>query len=183
MAFGRQRVRLPADAKIVFTETAVTLPDREILYEELFSRPSDTIKVRARTVELVDRCYRDVDVRLSPSRLLIGEEELNPEAVPFMEARSAEVVLPREAMGLGDVKFMAAIGAFLGWQAVLFSLAVSSLIGAAVGITMVLAGRRALSSRLPYGPYLAIAAALWIFAGPELVEWYKQLIQHMAGRR
>jgi leader peptidase (prepilin peptidase)/N-methyltransferase len=183
LAFGRQRVRLPADAKIVFTETAVTLPDREILYEELFTRPSDTIKVRARTVELVDRCYRDVDVRLSPSRLLIGEEELNPEAVPFMEARSAEVVLPREAMGLGDVKFMAAIGAFLGWQAVLFSLAVSSLIGAAVGITMVLAGRRALSSRLPYGPYLAIAAALWIFAGPELVEWYKQLIQHMAGRR
>ena len=120
-------------------------------------------------------------VRLSPNRLRIGAEELNPAEVPHLEAMTAEVVLPREAMGLGDVKFMAAIGAFLGWPAVFFSLVVSSLIGALVGSTLVLMRKRELSSRLPYGPYIALAAALWIFAGPSLVAWYKHLIFRAMG--
>jgi leader peptidase (prepilin peptidase)/N-methyltransferase len=182
LAFGRQRLAFPADAKIIFTETAVVLPDKTVAYEELFYRRSDTISLRAHTVELVDRCYKDVLVRLSPARLQIGEDALNPEEVPCLEAVSAEIVLPREAMGLGDVKFMAAIGAFLGWQAVIFSLAVSSLIGAVVGITLVLLRRRELSSRLPYGPYIALAATIWIFAGNELVAWYMNLMRRLAGR-
>src|SRR6266404_6087920 len=69
LVFGRHKVALPAETRIVFTETAVQLPDRAIPYEELFYRPSDTILLRARTVELVDRCYKDVVVRLSPTLL------------------------------------------------------------------------------------------------------------------
>jgi len=99
-----------------------------------------------------------------------------------LEAVSGEIVLPREAMGLGDVKFMGAIGAFLGWQAVIFSLVVSSFIGALVGLALVLSGKRALSSRLPYGPYIAIAAAVWIFAGKDLLAWYARVIASMLGR-
>lgn len=176
LVFGRQRVSLPTDTRIVFTETAVQLPDKEIPYEDLFYRESDTITLRARTLELVDRCYSDVTVRLSPASLKIGEENMDPEQVPHLEAVSTEIVLPREAMGLGDVKFMAAIGAFLGWPAVFFSLVVSSFIGSVVGIALVIVKKRALSSRLPYGPYIAVAAALWIFAGHDLVSWYKHLI-------
>jgi leader peptidase (prepilin peptidase) / N-methyltransferase len=149
----------------VFSETAVHLPDKEIPYEELFYRRSDVILLHARTVELVDRCYRDVLVRLTPDKLRIGDEELKPEEVPHMEAVSAEITLPREAMGFGDVKFMAAIGAFLGWQSVIFSMMVSSIIGSVVGITLIAVGKREWSSKLPYGPYIALAAAIWIFSG------------------
>jgi leader peptidase (prepilin peptidase)/N-methyltransferase len=182
LLFGRQKLALSPDTKIVFGETAVQLPDRDILYADLFYRPSDVIALQAKTVELVDRCYKSVAVRLSPSRLQIGEERLNPEEVPHLEAISGEIVLPREAMGLGDVKFMAAIGAFLGWQAVLFSLVISSFIGALVGIVLVVSGKRALSSRLPYGPYIALAAAIWIFFGADLVSWYVGMINRMVGR-
>jgi leader peptidase (prepilin peptidase)/N-methyltransferase len=174
LVFGRQKVPLPPETRIVFTETAVQLPDRAIPYEEVFYRRSDTIVLRARTVELVDRCYKDVVVRLSPTLLQIDDEKLNPEAVPYLEAVSSEIVLPREAMGFGDVKFMAAIGAFLGWKAVLFSLMVSSAIGSVIGLGLIALGRR--QSRLPYGPYIAMAAAIWIFAGPQLLQWYERLV-------
>jgi leader peptidase (prepilin peptidase)/N-methyltransferase len=172
LLFGRQSVTLPADTKIIFTETAVHLPDNEIPYEEVFYRQSDVITLHARTVELADRCYKDVRVRLTPTSLRIGEEELNPEEVPHLEAVSTEIMLPREAMGLGDVKFMAAIGAFLGWQAVLFSLMVSSMIGSVVGVVLIVLHKREWSSRLPYGPYIALASAIWIFGGKRLVEWW-----------
>ncbi len=166
--FGRHRVALPADTKIIFSETAVLFEDKEIPYEDLFYRQSDVITLLARTIELVDRCYKDVQVKLSPSRLQIGEEIINPEEVPHMEAVSEEIVLPREAMGLGDVKFMGAIGAFLGWKAVLFSLMISSVIGSIVGLALIVLGKRAWSSRLPYGPYIAVAAAIWVFWGKEI---------------
>jgi leader peptidase (prepilin peptidase)/N-methyltransferase len=169
--FGRQRVKLPVETKIIFTDTSVHLPDKEIPYEELFYRESDVIVLHARTVELVDRGYKDVLVRLSPSALEIGGEKMNPDDVPCLEAVSTEIVLPREAMGLGDVKFMGAIGAFLGWQGVMFSLMLSSMIGAVVGVTLIALRRREWSSRMPYGPYIALAAVIWIFGGKKLVPW------------
>jgi len=167
LLFGRQRLKLPAGTKVIFTETCLHLPDKEIPYEDLFYRKSDTVSFHARTVELIDRGYADVDVRvaLRSGRLQIGGEDMDPAGVAHLEAESAEIVLPREAMGLGDVKFMTAIGAFIGWQGVLFSLMVSSVIGAAVGVTLIILRRRAWSSRMPYGPYIALAAAIWIFLG------------------
>jgi len=172
LLFGRQKVTLPADTRIVFGETSVHLPDKEISYEDLFYRKSDAITFHARTLELADRGYRDVRVRLTPDSLRIDEEELKPEDVPHLEAVCAEIVLPREAMGLGDVKFMGAIGAFLGWKAVIFSLMLSSMIGSVVGVLLIVLRRREWSSRLPYGPYIAVAAALWIFGGKRLVQWW-----------
>lgn len=170
--FGRQKVELPEASKVIFTETALVLPDGEIAYEELFYRESDVVKVEASTAELCDRCYRDVSVRLMPSKLSIGDEEMDPATVPWLEVAAKRLWLPREAMGLGDVKFMAAIGAFLGWQAVLFSLMASSIIGSIVGVGMIAFGKKEMSGRLQYGPYIAIAAAIWIFGGAAWWHWF-----------
>ncbi len=166
--FGRQKMKLAGDTKIYFTETALVLPDQEIPYEEIFYRKSDAIVIEARMMELVDRGYRNVKIRLSPQLLKIGDEEVNPETMPHMEVTCSELVLPREAMGLGDVKFMAGIGAFIGWQGTMFSLMASSLIGSAVGIVLIIARKREWSSRMPYGPYIALAAVIWIFGGKKL---------------
>jgi leader peptidase (prepilin peptidase)/N-methyltransferase len=168
LLFGRQKLTLPPDTIIYFTDTAVCLPDKNIPYDEIFYRKSDTIDLHARTVELVDRGYWDVTVRLSPSALQIGDEKISPDDVVHLEVVCSEITLPREAMGLGDVKFMGAIGAFTGWQGAIFSLMVSSMIGAAVGIVLILLRKREWSSRMPYGPYIAAAAALWLFGGKKL---------------
>jgi leader peptidase (prepilin peptidase)/N-methyltransferase len=167
--FGRHRLALPPGSRAVFGENELHLPDRVIPYEELFYRRSDMVVVHAQTVELVDRCYWGVEVRLKPECLQIGDVELNPEEVPHLEVVSEEILLPREAMGLGDVKFMAGIGAFLGWPAVIFSLMVSSMIGAVVGVLLIVLRKREWSSRLPYGPYIALAAVIWIFWGTQIL--------------
>ena len=78
----------------------------------------------------------------------------------------------KEAMGFGDVKLMGAIGAFLGWKAVLFTLFTSSLLGSIVGISLMALRKRELQGRIPYGPFLAAAAIIWIFWGPVLVSKY-----------
>ncbi len=171
LLFGRQRLKLATVSRIVFSDTALHLPDKEIPYDDLFYRKSDAIVLEAQTVELVDRGYKDVTVRLSPATLQIGEEKISPDQIAFMECVTGEITLPREAMGLGDVKFMSAIGAFIGWQGVFFSLMVSSMIGAGVGLLLILMGRREWSSRMPYGPYIALAAVIWLFIGSEFFTW------------
>ena len=119
-------------------------------------------------MELGERCFWQTEVRLTPEKLWIGEEEFNPEEVPHMEIVTSELVLPREAMGFGDVKFMAAIGAFLGWPAVLFTLMGSAMLGSIVGVTGIVLRRQEWSSRIPYGPYIAVAAIVWMFLPLEL---------------
>jgi leader peptidase (prepilin peptidase)/N-methyltransferase len=172
LLFGMRKVRLEPATKVYFTETALVLPGEEISYQELLYRPSDTIKLQASIVELCDRCYRDVSVRLSADKLMIGDEELDPNTVTHLEATTGELRLPREAMGLGDVKFMAMIGAFLGWQAVLFSFALSAVIGTFFSVVLILAGKQSWSRHLPYGPYIAAAAAIWVFGGQNFWRWW-----------
>jgi len=170
LAFGRQRLAFAEETKILFTDRGLILPDKEIGYDELFYRKSDAVTLQARVVEVNGRIFTDAPIRLTPGSLQVGEERFVPAEVSRMEAVSAEINLPREAMGLGDVKLMAAIGAFLGWQAAIFSLVVSSFLGSAVGVGLIAVRRREWSSRVPYGPYIAVAAAIWIFAGKQLVE-------------
>ena len=86
------------------------------------------------------------------------------------------LVFRKEAMGFGDVKLIGAIGAFLGWRAVLVTVVVSSFFGALVGISLVLGRRKEMQSQIPYGPYLALAAVIWMLWGPTLWNAYLALL-------
>jgi leader peptidase (prepilin peptidase)/N-methyltransferase len=107
-------------------------------------------------------------IRLSPEQLKIGEETFDPEHVPHMEVVTSELILPREAMGFGDVKFMAAIGAFFGWQATIFALMFSAVLGTLASFGAIAIRRAEWSSRIPYGPYIAAAAVIYMFLPPGL---------------
>jgi leader peptidase (prepilin peptidase)/N-methyltransferase len=90
----------------------------------------------------------------------------------WLVARTASWFLQKEAMGIGDAKLLAALGAFLGWPSLPFILAVSSMIGTVVGIGILKQRKQKLGVKVPYGPYLAFAALLWLLGGANLVSKY-----------
>lgn len=94
----------------------------------------------------------------------------------WLVAVIGRALFKKDAMGFGDVKLMGAIGAFFGWEAVLFVIAVSSLLGSIAGLSLMALGRKQLQSRIPYGPYIALAALIWMFWGTNLCNAYFSLI-------
>ncbi len=93
--------------------------------------------------------------------------------LPYLRERVKE---EGGAMGMGDVKFLGAIGAFFGWKAVLFTLVVSSFVGALAGIVQIAVGKGEKGLAIPFGPYLAVGAFVWAFWGPGLWNWYLSLL-------
>lgn len=81
-----------------------------------------------------------------------------------------------EGLGLGDVKMLAMIGAFLGWPGVVVTLFFSSLAGAVTGLTLIASGRGHRKSKLPLGTFLALGALVALFAGGPLLEAYLGLL-------
>ncbi|AKU13534.1 MAG: A24 family peptidase [Pseudomonas sagittaria] len=78
----------------------------------------------------------------------------------------------KEGMGYGDFKLLAAIGAWLGWQMLPLTILFSSLVGAAVGISLIVFARHGRNVPIPFGPYLAAAGVLAMFWGQTLTELY-----------
>ena len=78
----------------------------------------------------------------------------------------------KEGMGYGDFKLFAAIGAWLGWQMLPLVLLLAALVGAAVGIAMMVARRLGRGVPIPFGPYLAGAAWIALLFGPRIVDGY-----------
>ena len=87
-----------------------------------------------------------------------------------------KMAFKKEAMGFGDVKLMGGLGALFGWQAVLFILFFSALAGSIIGVGLIAMKRKELSSQIPYGPYLALAAFAWLLGGDRLWEAYLALM-------
>jgi leader peptidase (prepilin peptidase)/N-methyltransferase len=80
-----------------------------------------------------------------------------------------------EGMGGGDIKLLAWIGAVLGWPAIPFVIIVSSLIGSVVGLSVAFKTKGGLKQAIPFGPFLALAAVIYLFGGDQIAFWYLRL--------
>ena len=85
----------------------------------------------------------------------------------------------REAMGVGDVLLMGAVGALFGPVAVLVTLVLSSVFGSLFGVALILAAKAKIGRfvAIPYGPYICLGCLAWMFLGTELVSWYVSLVR------
>jgi leader peptidase (prepilin peptidase) / N-methyltransferase len=92
--------------------------------------------------------------------------------VLYVIAESYYLLTKRDGMGGGDIKLLAMIGAFLGWQSLLFVVFASSLSGSLIGIAAMIKQGKGGKTRIPFGPFLAFAAMLFLFYQAEIFRWW-----------
>jgi leader peptidase (prepilin peptidase)/N-methyltransferase len=182
-AFGRIRMRFdePEEWSVSQPEGAeepvFAVNGEETAWGDIFGRESDRLLMTATELEIDGRRWEHVQLTVMDDRLMIaaggGEaEEVKLEAVKAMRGKCTSVEQPREAMGLGDANWMACVGAFFGWKAVLFTIFAGAVIGSMISLSLVALKRREWAGRVPFGPYLAAGAVLWLFFGQKILSWY-----------
>ncbi len=92
----------------------------------------------------------------------------------FVIATLYQWLCKREGMGGGDVKLLAMIGAFLGWDAVILTILLSSLIGSVTGILIMVLKGKDFKYAIPFGPFLSLGAVIALFYKNEIIFWYLQ---------
>lgn len=175
-AFGKKRIELEKPEPFTWTrhedDADLEAGGDKMKWSDLFSRPTDMLAMHVTEARVGEKQYGETTLTFYYNRLLVEGDEYELEKLDTISGIVTEMVIPREAMGFGDVKFVAAIGAFLGMRAVYFTIMAGSVIGAIVGLLMIVIGKREWSARIPFGPYLALGGVVWIFFGPELVDAY-----------
>lgn len=183
LAFGRIKHEFESPTPFTWTrhddDAELVVGDEKLLWSDIFSRESDQLIMEADEVVIDgEKPVEETPLRFRYDRLLASDSKtaVMLDTIATISGKVCKMVIPREAMGFGDVKFIACIGAFLGWKAVLFSVVAASCLGAVVGVALMLAGQRDRSGRIPFGPYLAAGALLWVFAGPAMIDAYLNFI-------
>ena len=92
--------------------------------------------------------------------------------IPLVLAEAYFRIRKAEGLGMGDVKMLALVGAFLGWKLVLLTLALGSFLGSFVGIGLIATRRGDMKLALPFGTFLAVATMISASVGDSLVAWY-----------
>lgn len=166
LIFGKKRTLFaePLSLRMSHPEQKILhLGDEKIALEELLLRPSDRVVAHANWIEVAGQRFLNQHFYLQHQGLRIDKHAWPFEKIIPFHAEITEVVLPREAMGFGDVKFLGSIGAFLGWKGMLFALFGGSILGSVVALFLLLVTRGRVGRSIPFGPALATAAAVWLF--------------------
>ena len=176
LMFGKKKMEFPApvDWRLIEPEK----DEDPIWFEmngertgwwDIFFRKTDRLEIEATEVRVNGEdvpagmvIIREDGVELPGGRIVKIEE------LKSLEGKAPRAVIPREAMGMGDVHLMGAIGAFFGWTGVFFSLFAASV----YAIVAAVLGRVGFGMRLPFGPFLILGALSWMFGGWKIAEWY-----------
>ena len=183
IAFGKKRVKLDGPTPFNWTrhgdDADFAVGEERSLWSDYFAREKDRLLLHCDEAKIDNRVFGNEILEFHYNRVRVGSEEVVLDTVDQISGVARELEIPREAMGRGDLKFLAAIGAFLGWRGVLFSIFAGSVAGSIIGLATLVIGKRVWSAKLPFGPYLALGAVVWMFFGEKFVHWYVQLVSPM----
>lgn len=179
-AFGKRSMKFDPEVEWSLKEPegdedpmCFVIDSEEVPWWDVFVRKTDHLIVNATSV-VVDGeetgagqlVIRETEIELADGR------KFDIEKMVSLNGRATSVVIPREAMGMGDVHLLAMVGAFFGWSGVFFSLFGASLFA----IVAAVIGRIGFGKQLPFGPFIAMGATTWMFGGWKLWRLYLDLL-------
>lgn len=178
--FGKKSLTFPQAAELKWTrfgdDASLQIGDDKLKWSEIFARESDMLHVYLKSSLVVDGQPHDcAQATFFYNRLVLADSTVMLDQLGEISAVVDRVVIPREAMGFGDVKLIAAIGAFVGWEGVLFTVFSSSVVGFVAGVAGILVSKDRTKTILPYGPYLALGAMLWLVFREPIMTFYSSL--------
>lgn len=174
--FGERRMKFEEDAENWHLrepesdeeELCFVLGEEQLGWSEVFYRKTDRIEIDGHGILLDGKRTRAKRAVILADRIVLDDEEHMIEKIESLEGKAVRVVIPREAMGGGDPPLLGMIGAFLGWQGVVFTLFSSCI----YALMAALLGRIGFGRPLPFGPFLALGGLTWVFGGWRLWEMY-----------
>lgn len=187
LLFGRKRHRLDPVTCVALTASSLRVGDDQYEWDELFCWDTDEVEIRGiiTTAELRGGAKRQVfkrrddltTVTVTCETIRIEGDEVPLSRVRELVLEATEWTQPREAVGLGDVKLLVMLGAFLGPTAIVFIIGLASILGTVVGalagVIQALRGGRWLGL-VRFGPFLAFATIVYLLRGTEwmnILKW------------
>ncbi len=177
LAFGKKKHVFDTEESFTWKRdgdtASITIGGETLTWDEVFYRPSDELVLICPSATIGERKLEKCTLRIRYNQMILeGGEILMLDDLDTISGTLTAITIPREAMGFGDVKFIAAIGAFLGWKAVLFTIGAGSIIGCVAALAGIFLAKDRAGSRVPFGPFLALGAAIWVFGGEAIWNWY-----------
>ena len=176
MAFGKKSMRFdqPVDWHLKEPEgdedpMCFVINGEAIPWWDIFCRKTDSLVIECTDIRVDGES-------VGAGKLIVRELEIQlPDGtirhlatMKSLDGKALSAVVPREAMGIGDIHLLGMTGAFFGWAGVFFSLFAASLLA----IVAAIIGRVGFGKQLPFGPFLAMGALIWGFGGWRLWAWY-----------
>ena len=175
-AFGKRAMKFDSEVEWCLRESegdqdpiCFVIDGEEIAWWNIFARKTDRLIVDATSVLVDDEETGAGQLIIRETRIELADgRQFELEKMVSLRGRANSLVIPREAMGMGDVHLLAMIGAFFGWTGVFLSLFGASLFA----IVAALIGRIGFGKQLPFGPFIAMGAVAWMFGGWQLWSMY-----------
>ena len=153
-------------------ELSFVVGEERIGWSELFYRKNDRIVIEGRGILVDGEPTEATEITIYRESILVDDERKSIESLKSLSGKAQKVIIPREAMGAGDPPLLGMIGAFIGWEGVLFTLFSSCL----YALFMAALGRIGFGRPQPFGPFLALGGLTWVFGGWKIWIWYFEKI-------
>ena len=180
MAFGKKSMRFTNPVEWHLKEPegdtdpmCFVIDGESIPWWDIFCRKTDRLVVECADIRVDGESVGAGTLTIRELEIQLPDGSVRHLAsMKSLDGTATSAVIPREAMGMGDIHLLGMIGAFFGWTGVFFSLFSASLLA----IVAAVIGRIGFGKQLPFGPFLAMGCLVWAFGGWRIWLWYMDFL-------